>query len=78
MYALWFRGLARLPALAASFLSFASPLCATALGYLFLGQGLRPLQLVGAAAVVGAVVLAQPRGRAVSVTRPAPARSPVP
>ncbi|KOU63916.1 ABC transporter permease [Streptomyces sp. MMG1533] len=60
-YVLWFRGLSRLPALAASFLSFASPLCATILGYLFLDQSLRPLQLLGAAAVVGAVVLAQPR-----------------
>jgi probable blue pigment (indigoidine) exporter len=62
-YVLWFRGLSRLPALAASFLSFASPLCATVLGYLFLDETLRPLQLLGAAAVVGAVVLAQPRGR---------------
>ncbi|MFE9440445.1 EamA family transporter [Streptomyces sp. NPDC006602] len=62
-YVLWFRGLSRLPALAASFLSFASPLCATILGYLFLDQSLRPLQLLGAAAVVGAVVLAQPRGK---------------
>ncbi|MGR8010311.1 EamA family transporter [Streptomyces hypolithicus] len=60
-YVLWFDGLARLPALAASFLSFASPLCATVLGYLFLDQALRPLQLLGAAAVVGAVVLAQRR-----------------
>ncbi len=66
-YVLWFRGLSRLPALAASFLSFASPLCATILGFLFLDQSLRPLQLVGAAAVVGAVVLAQPRAR-----KPAP------
>lgn len=62
-YVLWFRGLSRLPALAASFLSFASPLCATVLGYLFLDETLRPLQLLGAAAVVGAVVLAQPRRR---------------
>lgn len=66
-YVLWFRGLSRLPALAASFLSFASPLCATVLGYLFLDQSLRPTQLVGAAAVVGAVVLAQPRAQ-----KPAP------
>ncbi|MBW1602689.1 EamA family transporter [Streptomyces sp. JJ66] len=66
-YVVWFHGLARLPALAASFLSFASPLCATVLGYLFLGQRLGTLQLLGAAAVVGAVVLAQPR-----VKKPAP------
>ncbi|MFJ6897716.1 EamA family transporter [Streptomyces hokutonensis] len=69
-YVLWFRGLSRLPALAASFLSFASPLCATVLGYLFLDETLRPLQLVGAVAVVAAVVLAQPRNRS---KPPAPA-----
>lgn len=70
-YVLWFRGLARLPALAVSFLSFASPLCATVLGYLFLDQSLRPLQLLGAAAVIGAVVLAQPRAKK---PEPAPGR----
>lgn len=71
-YVLWFNGLARLPALAASFLSFASPLCATVLGYFFLDQTLRPLQFVGAAAVIGAVVLAQRRVKA------APEEAPVP
>ncbi|MFF8995938.1 DMT family transporter [Streptomyces sp. NPDC014983] len=70
-YVLWFRGLSRLPALAASFLSFASPLCATVLGYLFLDQSLRPLQLFGAATVIAAVVLAQPRTRN-KPTTPAP------
>ncbi|MGA6171799.1 EamA family transporter [Streptomyces sp. NPDC012600] len=58
-YVVWFNGIARLPALAASFLSFGSPLCATVLGYLFMGQTLGPLQLLGAAGVIGAVVLAQ-------------------
>ncbi|MEV7502584.1 EamA family transporter [Streptomyces sp. NPDC093018] len=62
-YALWFRGLAGLPALAASFLSFAPPLCAMALGCPFLDQTRRPLQLLGAAGVAGAVILGQPRGR---------------
>lgn len=75
-YVLWFRGLSRLPALAASFLSFASPLCATALGYLFLDQSLRPLQLLGAAAVIGSVVLAQPRARKPATSAPAPAPTP--
>ncbi|MET7379250.1 EamA family transporter [Streptomyces sp. NPDC005526] len=74
-YVLWFRGLSRLPALAASFLSFASPLCATILGYLFLGESLRPLQLLGAAAVVGAVVLAQPRGPRQTAVPPAATRA---
>lgn len=60
-YAVWFRGIDRLPALAVSFLSLVSPLAATILGYIFLSQGLAPLQIVGALAVVGAVVLAQVR-----------------
>lgn len=60
-YALWFRGIERLPAVAVSFLGFASPLAAAALGYLVLGQALSPLQLLGAAAVITSVVLAQPR-----------------
>ncbi|MFE2418849.1 EamA family transporter [Streptomyces hokutonensis] len=74
-YVLWFRGLSRLPALAASFLSFASPLCATVLGYLFLDETLRPLQLVGAVAVVAAVVLAQPRNRSKPPAPVPPARA---
>lgn len=74
-YVLWFRGLSRLPALAASFLSFASPLCATILGYLFLDQTLGALQLLGAAAVVAAVVLAQPRNRPKPTTPVPPTRA---
>lgn len=74
-YVLWFRGLSRLPALAASFLSFASPLCATVLGYLFLDESLRPLQLAGAVAVVAAVVLAQPRNGGKRAAPAPPARA---
>lgn len=74
-YALWFRGLSRLPALATSFLSLASPLCATILGYLVLGQALGPMQLLGAAAVIAAVVLAQVRPKA-PAPAPAPAERP--
>nr|WP_296767430.1 EamA family transporter [Rhodococcus sp. (in: high G+C Gram-positive bacteria)] len=59
-YAVWFRGIEKLPALAVSFLSFASPLAATLLGYLVLGQSLSPVQLIGAAVVIAAVVVAQP------------------
>lgn len=62
-YAMWFRGIERLPAIAVSFLGFASPLSATALGYVVLGQELSPLQIAGAAAVITAVVLAQRRQR---------------
>lgn len=60
-YAVWFRGIERLPALAVSFLSFASPVVATILGYIFLDQTLSAVQIVGALVIIGAVVLAQPR-----------------
>ncbi|MFF4371272.1 EamA family transporter [Streptomyces sp. NPDC001594] len=72
-YAIWFRGVARLPALAVSFLSFASPLAATLLGYFVLDQSLSPIQLLGAATVVASVVLAQPRKG-----KPKPEAAPVP
>ncbi|MFC6064165.1 EamA family transporter [Streptomyces ochraceiscleroticus] len=62
-YAVWFRGIERLPALAVSILGFASPLAATVLGYVFLGEALSLLQGAGAVAVVAAVFLAQPRRR---------------
>lgn len=75
-YVIWFNGIARLPALAASFLSFASPLCATVLGYLFLGQTLGPLQWLGAAGVVGAVVLVQRGAGAAPTARTASPPSP--
>ncbi|MFJ7059169.1 DMT family transporter [Streptomyces griseobrunneus] len=58
-YAVWFRGIERLPALTVSLLGFASPLAATILGYLFLQQGLTLAQGAGAIAVVAAVLLAQ-------------------
>lgn len=60
-YAIWFRGVQRLPALTVSFLSFGSPLTATLLGWFVLDQSLSPLQILGALTVVGSVVLAQPR-----------------
>ncbi|MGZ4557160.1 MAG: EamA family transporter [Mycobacteriaceae bacterium] len=62
-YAIWFRGIGRLPVLGVSFLAFASPLVATALGYIFLSQELSLTQIAGALIVIVAVVLAQPRRR---------------
>jgi probable blue pigment (indigoidine) exporter len=75
-YAVWFRGVERLPALAVSFLSFASPLAATLLGWTVLGQSLNALQITGAAVVIAAVVLAQPRGPRTTTPPPAPAADP--
>jgi len=60
-YAIWFRGIERLPALAVSFLALGSPIVATLLGYLFLHQTLSILQLVGIIVIIGAALLAQPR-----------------
>jgi len=58
-YALWFRGIQRLPALAVSFLALGSPIVATVLGYVFRHQALSPLQFAGAVVIIAAVVLAQ-------------------
>jgi probable blue pigment (indigoidine) exporter len=58
-YALWFRGVERLPAVAVSLLGLLSPVVAALLGLIVLGQTLTPLQLLGAAAVLAGIVLAQ-------------------
>ncbi|MFJ9696035.1 EamA family transporter [Kitasatospora sp. NPDC101183] len=70
-YALWFRGLRALPPTSASFLSLLSPVVATALGWLALGQDLSPLQALGALIVLGALISAQTQR-----PRPAPAATP--
>ena len=58
-YAVWFRGIQRLPTMVVSFLGFLSPLVATVLGFVFLGEGLSGWQLVGAVLVLGSVFLVQ-------------------
>jgi probable blue pigment (indigoidine) exporter len=60
-YTLWFRGIRALPATHVTFLGLLSPLVATLLGWLVLGQELTPWQLLGAAVVLAAVVVAQHR-----------------
>jgi probable blue pigment (indigoidine) exporter len=60
-YAIWFRGIERLPAFAVSFLALGSPIVATLLGYLFLHQTLSLLQVVGILVILAAVLLAQTR-----------------
>ncbi|MFE6054385.1 EamA family transporter [Kitasatospora sp. NPDC056446] len=65
-YALWFRGVRALPPTSVSFLSLLSPVVATVLGWLALGQDLSPLQALGALVVLGALIAAQTR-------RPGPA-----
>lgn len=84
-YLLWFRGMQHLPVTDVSFLGLISPVVATALGWAVLGQALGPWQLVGAAATLTGLVLAQlparpaapavavPTRRTPPVARPAPA-----
>jgi probable blue pigment (indigoidine) exporter len=61
-YALWFRGIERLPATALPMLGLLSPVVALLLGYALLHQRLGLLQLLGVALVLGSVLLSQ-RGR---------------
>lgn len=61
-YFLWFRGIEKLPPISVSFLGFLSSVSACILGYLVLGETLTGLQLLGAASVLLAIVLAAPRG----------------
>ncbi|MFE3515398.1 EamA family transporter [Streptomyces sp. NPDC059166] len=60
-YAVWFRGVERLPAFTVSVLGFGSPLAAMTLGYVVLGESLSPAQLGGALLVLTAVCFALPR-----------------
>ncbi|MEU2629151.1 EamA family transporter [Kitasatospora sp. NPDC007106] len=74
-YTLWFRGISALSPTQVTFLGLLSPLVATALGWLVLGQGLTALQLLGALLAIGSVVLAQLRHRPTAPTA-APAAAP--
>ena len=58
-YALWFRGLKLLSATKVTFLGLLSPVVATALGWVVLGQELTPAQALGGAVVLAALVVAQ-------------------
>ena len=58
-YALWFRGLSRLPVTALSFLPLLSPAVATALGWLVLGQALTLPQILGFALALASVAAGQ-------------------
>lgn len=68
-YALWFRGAARLPLTQVSVLGALSPLTAATLGWLVLAQALTPVQLVGFAVAVAAMVLGQLPGQPASRRR---------
>ena len=57
-YTLWFRGIERV-GVSVSFLGLLSPIIATALGYGFLGERLEPVQVLGAALILGSVLAGQ-------------------
>lgn len=58
-YLLWFRGLARIEPSVAASLGFLSPVTATLLGWLALGQNLAPAQIAGFVMVLSSVWLSQ-------------------
>lgn len=58
-YALWFRGIGRLPTAAVSALGLLSPVSATVLGFAVLGQTLSAAQMAGALLVLASVWLGQ-------------------
>ncbi|MEV0829488.1 EamA family transporter [Nonomuraea rubra] len=67
-YALWFRGLRVLSATKVTFLGLLSPVVATALGWIVLGQELTAAQAFGAVVVLAALAAAQ-----LQPSRPRPA-----
>ncbi|SPL87893.1 Permease of the drug/metabolite transporter (DMT) superfamily [[Actinomadura] parvosata subsp. kistnae] len=76
-YALWFRGLRVLSATKVTFLGLLSPVVATALGWIVLGQELTAAQALGALVVLAALVAAQlqpSRRRRAAAAPPVPAK----
>ncbi|MEV4744703.1 EamA family transporter [Streptomyces sp. NPDC049555] len=71
-YALWFRGIRALPATDVTFLGLLSPVVATTVGWLALGQDLAPAQVLGGLVVLGSLVVAQTRRPRASAEQKAP------
>jgi probable blue pigment (indigoidine) exporter len=62
-YAFWFRGIVKLPASAVTFLALFTPMVATIIGWLVLGQKLTGIQIGGMLVIFTSVVIAQLVGR---------------
>ncbi|BEP96900.1 EamA family transporter (plasmid) [Acidovorax sp. A79] len=58
-YALWFRGIARLPSVAVSSLGLLSPATAVLLGWVLLGQAMTGVSLAGMLAVLASILAVQ-------------------
>ncbi|MCV9937253.1 DMT family transporter [Boseaceae bacterium BT-24-1] len=69
-YMLWLRGIARLGSPVASSLLLLSPVTAVVLGWLFLGQSLAVLQIVGGVLVIGSIWLGQYAFRSAAAPSP--------
>ncbi len=71
-YAIWFRGVARIEPGTVSMLGMMSPVTAVTLGWIWLGQALDPLQLLGAAIVLVSVWAGQRANRPRTIAEPKP------
>lgn len=58
-YTLWFRGIGRIPVTSVAVLGLLSPVVAASLGVILLGENLGPVQLVGFALALAAIVAGQ-------------------
>ena len=58
-YGLWFRGIRKLSATAVSYLGLLSPVVATLIGYVFLQETFTPVQWIGIAIVLIAILIGQ-------------------
>ena len=56
-YGLWFRGIRKLSATAVSYLGLLSPVVATLIGYVFLQEAFTPVQWIGIAIVLIAIIV---------------------
>ncbi|GLZ75205.1 ABC transporter permease [Actinorhabdospora filicis] len=63
-YFLWFRGVRTLSPVPLTFLGLLSPLTATTVGWIVVGQALSPLQIAGMAVAFGSMLLGQLGARA--------------
>lgn len=69
-YVLWFRGITRLPSVAAASLGLLSPLTAVVLGWVLLSQSMRNSALVGLVIVLASVLVVQCTATRTRVLRP--------
>ncbi|WP_306358805.1 MULTISPECIES: EamA family transporter [unclassified Nocardia] len=58
-YALWFRGLSRMPASSAALLGLLSPVSAAVIGWIALGEALSPIQVLGIVIALTGTLLGQ-------------------